>query len=139
MTLAYNIVFSRIDFFSIFNKSLSILQGLVHIITVSFFFFFYIAPVSRFFSFPSFPSPFSLLFRFICTFKKHLSMKCTQHHTIRFIVNEFSQIFLEIVYYPSPARSPSLSHNGCDYILVYDVTLMLSLIIGLIILTKEQS
>lgn len=113
MTLVYNIMFLY-RFFFIFNKSLSILQGLVHILQFFIYFFFYTA-----FSFPLPLSSCLLSCFMICTFKKHLSMNSTQHHTIYFIiVSEFNQISFALMHYPSPSLL-FLFLISCGYILFY--------------------
>lgn len=99
MTL-YNIMFLY-RFFHFQQKFKHFTRISPHI-TVLFIFFFYTA-FSFFLSFPPLPLSSCFLSCFmICTFKKHLSMNSTQHHTIcLIIVSEFNQIFFEIVYYPS--------------------------------------
>lgn len=109
MTLVYNIMFLY-RFFFIFNKSLSILQGLVHILQFFYFFLLYRASFLSLFSPPLLLSSYLLSCFMICTFKKHFSMNSTQHHTIYLIiVSGFNQISFEIVIPLPPRKGHSLS------------------------------
>lgn len=102
MTLVYNIMFLY-RFFHFQQKFKHFTRISPHITVFYLFFLLYRVFFLSLFS-PSSSLSFCLLSCFmICTFKKHLSMNSTQHHTICFIiVSEFNQIFFEIVYYPFP-------------------------------------